>query len=277
MAWTPGLDLETIRPGERKRGVGLLKRTLAKKLVRKGHAKVKADKALVRFLLPGSLLFNERTKRAVMVFQKRSGLAVDGVVGRSTWLALGFAEKDLMPEQLRGIPYPGGGVRPMDGNWVAIPLWNALVKARKSGLWFDQLNSGWRPDWYQKILWDAAVRRYGSEQAASKWVARPGSSKHRFSDQRGAVDVNGGETLAKHDAKTGLYRPMSWEPWHFQLTSAYKGKLLGRVNGEVADALRTAAEQRDAAAIPDGLDMDLVMAFVENELEELENDKGTPA
>ncbi len=286
MSWTPGLDLESLRYGQRKRGTGLLKRRLAERLVRKGTPKEAADRRLVRWLFPRSLYFNRATKTAVMVFQKRQRLKVDGVVGRSTWLALGFKESDLMPLQLRGIPYPGGGVRPMDGNWVAIPLWNAVAKVRKAGLWNGGLNSGWRPDWYQKLLWDAAVARYGSEQAASKWVARPGTSKHRFSNELGAVDVNDGDTLDAQKAKTGLFRPMSWEEWHFQLSAPYGGKLLGfggkagsipPIRGkddEARDAELAADEQRDSAEMPPGVDMDMINGFIENELENCEQDRG---
>ena len=68
----------------------------------------------------------------------------------------------------------------------------------------------------EKRLWDAAVKKYGSEQAASKWVARPGTSRHGRKGGQGAVDVSLGEQL---DASSDhLFRPMSWEPWHVQLS-----------------------------------------------------------
>lgn len=38
--------------------------------------------------------------------------------------------------------------------------------------------SGFRPVSYQKTLFERAVKRYGSEQKASRWVAPPGYSEH---------------------------------------------------------------------------------------------------
>lgn len=38
--------------------------------------------------------------------------------------------------------------------------------------------SGFRPISYQKTLFERAVKRYGSEQKASRWVAPPGYSEH---------------------------------------------------------------------------------------------------
>jgi D-alanyl-D-alanine carboxypeptidase len=38
--------------------------------------------------------------------------------------------------------------------------------------------SGFRPVSYQKSLFDRAVKRYGSEQKAARWVAPPGYSEH---------------------------------------------------------------------------------------------------
>lgn len=268
MSWSPGLDLDTLHPGRRKRGTGLLKRRLVKALVRKGTSHESADRALVRFLNPLSTLFNRRTRTAVMVFQKRNGLKVDGIVGRTTWLALGFAESDLMPLQLRGIPYPGGNVRPLDGNWIALPLWNILVAARKAGAWLGDVNSGWRPDWYQKILWDAAVKRYGSPTSAAKWVAPPGTSKHRFADERGAVDVTKGEPLLNR----GMYRPMSWESWHFQIRimSTFLDRALNRGQHPELALGPSIPEAEPDVTVPDGVDMDMVLAYVEYDLDECE-------
>jgi hypothetical protein len=172
--------------------------------------------------LAGSINQRSRTYgrsavRAVKVYQHDKQLQPDGVVGARTWHALGFKEQvvDTHPPALNGIPYEPGLIA-IDGRWVDKPLGEQLLAARKAGRWRGVVNSGYRPPWYQKRLWDAAVRKYGSEQAASKWVARPGTSRHGRKGGQGAVDVTLGEQL---DASSGsLYRPMSWEPWHVQLT-----------------------------------------------------------
>ena len=75
--------------------------------------------------------------------------------------------------------------------------------------------SGFRSTEEQQSLWDEAVSRYGSEDAAAQWVARPGYSNH---NKGTAVDLGGDLEMAAQLAKQfGLWNPMSWEPWHFEL------------------------------------------------------------
>lgn len=92
--------------------------------------------------------------------------------------------------------------------------------------------SAFRPIERQRALFAAAVRKYGSEAKARKWVAPPGKSRHGpVLDGCGmAVDlkVNGvravsGQWPADIEAKVntiaarhGLYSPMGWEDWHFE-------------------------------------------------------------
>ena len=72
--------------------------------------------------------------------------------------------------------------------------------------------SGWRSIEHQQRLWDAAVKKYGSEAAARKWVAPPGKSKHNL----GVADDLGGDLDWAHQnaARYGIWFPMSWEKWH---------------------------------------------------------------
>jgi D-alanyl-D-alanine carboxypeptidase/Putative Flp pilus-assembly TadE/G-like len=70
----------------------------------------------------------------------------------------------------------------------------------------------------QTELWHEALEKYGDPEIADDWVARPGTSNH----ERGiAVDLGGDIELAV-DLVTRLglplWRPMSWEPWHFELS-----------------------------------------------------------
>jgi LAS superfamily LD-carboxypeptidase LdcB len=89
--------------------------------------------------------------------------------------------------------------------------------------------SGYRSVERQRELWNDAVRRYGSEAAASRWVARPGSSQHNHGN---AADLTwNGESLAQapawvvnwlhtHAAEYGLVFPLSNENWHVELIGA---------------------------------------------------------
>jgi hypothetical protein len=78
--------------------------------------------------------------------------------------------------------------------------------------------SGYRSPARQAVLYDAAVRKYGSPEAARKWVAPPGSSQHGF---RNAVDLHYANDAARewahaHAGDYGLTFPMSWENWHIE-------------------------------------------------------------
>jgi hypothetical protein len=83
--------------------------------------------------------------------------------------------------------------------------------------------SGFRSHERQAQLWDEAVRRYGSAEAADDWVAPPGRSMH----ERGlAVDLGGdlGRALELiEELGLPLHRPLANEPWHFELLGSRPG------------------------------------------------------
>ena len=79
------------------------------------------------------------------------------------------------------------------------------------------VDSGWRSEEYQAHLRREAVRKYGSEQEAARWVASPDTSAHVSGD---AVDVgpsNAAAWLAQHGAAYGLCQIYANEPWHYEL------------------------------------------------------------
>jgi hypothetical protein len=92
-----------------------------------------------------------------------------------------------------------------------------LISASNGRVW---LVSGYRDHLRQYQLWVAALQRYGSPEAADNWVAPPGSSMH----ERGlAVDLGGDLNLAVQliqEFGLPMWRPMSWEPWHFELVGS---------------------------------------------------------
>lgn len=96
--------------------------------------------------------------------------------------------------------------------------------------------SGYRSPERQAQLWEAAKIKYGSEDAARKWVAPPGRSKHNEGD---AADLSfdGAGTTSKltpagkaaqewahaNAAKYGLSFPLANEPWHVEAAGARGG------------------------------------------------------
>ena len=115
---------------------------------------------------------------------------------------------------------------------LAAAALSALVsEARAAGLAEPLLlpTSGYRPGARQKQLFDAAVKRYGSANAAKKWVAPPGGSAHQSGR---AIDLYlGGRNdsanvatlrklpaykwLAANAERFGFY-PYEREPWHWE-------------------------------------------------------------
>ena len=92
-----------------------------------------------------------------------------------------------------------------------------------------QVYSAYRSPERQAELYEGALARYGSPEAARKWVAPPGRSQHN----RGrAVDLKfGGVRLDQAEPRVrdwvrsnaprfGLAVPMDWEPWQVELAGA---------------------------------------------------------
>ncbi len=96
-----------------------------------------------------------------------------------------------------------------------IKLARFLAKAPDGGI---KIQSGYRSPEHQKRLYDDAVRKYGSPEAARKWVAPPGKSKHNTGN---AADLHYATPAMKkwaHEnaSKFGLNFRMSHEPWHIE-------------------------------------------------------------
>lgn len=92
------------------------------------------------------------------------------------------------------------------------------------------VHSAYRPSSLQARLFKKAVERYGSESAARKWVAPPGSSAHQSGraldlDLDGGTIGSGGVSRMRKSAayawlianagRFGFY-PYGAEPWHWE-------------------------------------------------------------
>jgi LAS superfamily LD-carboxypeptidase LdcB len=95
-------------------------------------------------------------------------------------------------------------------------LREAATDAAHDGVEFF-VDSGWRSPEYQEQLLHEAVAKYGSEEAAARWVATPNTSPHVSGD---AVDIgpaNATPWLSAHGAEYGLCQIYGNEPWHYEL------------------------------------------------------------
>jgi len=96
-------------------------------------------------------------------------------------------------------------------------LGQALAAAEEDGLEL-RVASGWRSKAYQAWLLRDAVRTYGSEAEAARWVGTPDTSLHVKGQ---AVDIgpyDAADWLNRHGAQFGLCRTYDNEAWHFELS-----------------------------------------------------------
>jgi D-alanyl-D-alanine carboxypeptidase len=112
-----------------------------------------------------------------------------------------------------GTPSPiAAGLHPLLAEAVG-----RLVAAAGGRVW---VVSGYRSYAHQYQLWISALRRYRDPEVADNWVAHPGNSMHEHGL---AVDLGGDLRLAAkliNELQLPLWRPMNWEPWHFELVGS---------------------------------------------------------
>jgi D-alanyl-D-alanine carboxypeptidase len=95
-------------------------------------------------------------------------------------------------------------------------LRRAATDAAHDGVEFV-VNSGWRSRAYEDQLRREAIVKYGSEEAAARWVATGSTSAHVSGD---AVDIGpsgAAAWLSEHGAAYGLCQIYRNEPWHYEL------------------------------------------------------------
>lgn len=128
----------------------------------------------------------------------------------------------------------------------AANAWNVLVaEASITGVKLIPI-SGFRSIAYQEILFQSAVVKHGSEEAAARWVARPGFSEHHTGlaldvgdEDHPAYDVempfeetrafewlkdNAGRFGFELSFPRGNLSGISYEPWHWRYVGSAEAK-----------------------------------------------------
>lgn len=123
-------------------------------------------------------------------------------------------------------PYARGGAaaRPDSFSGMADPFQQALMQLLQNAPEDVKLGitSGYRSPETQQRLWDEALAKYGSPEAARKWVAPPGKSQHNHGH---AADLKylspaAQDWVHQNAGQYGLAFPLSNEPWHVELATA---------------------------------------------------------
>ena len=110
-----------------------------------------------------------------------------------------------------GIP----GVARLDSDLLGA-LRRAAAGAAGDGVRFS-VDSGWRSPAYQARLLREAVAKYGSIEAARRWVATPEASAHVSGDAIDIGSAGAAAWLSEHGAAYGLCQIYGNEPWHYEL------------------------------------------------------------
>jgi len=128
---------------------------------------------------------------------------------------------------------------------AAAALQNLIFQARADAVGIVPI-SGFRTIAYQETLFQKATAKYGSEAAAARWVARPGSSEHHTglaidlgdenepaSDVEASFEKTGAfdwlqENAARFEFEMS-YPPnnshgINYEPWHWRFIGAPDAK-----------------------------------------------------
>ena len=103
----------------------------------------------------------------------------------------------------------------------------ALIQAAPGG--GLQVYSGYRSPERQSQLYKAAIQKYGSPEAARKWVAPPGRSRHNHGTAAdlkfASPDVQ--KWVHANAPNYGLHFRMGHEPWHIEPMPGWKGQATG--------------------------------------------------
>ncbi|MFA5897853.1 MAG: D-alanyl-D-alanine carboxypeptidase family protein [Hyphomicrobium sp.] len=85
-----------------------------------------------------------------------------------------------------------------------------------------RIGSGFRSPQRQAELWDQALKKYGSPEAARKWVAPPGRSQHNHGNASDLkyLDPSAQKWAHENAARYGLAFPLANENWHIEMANA---------------------------------------------------------
>ena len=160
-------------------------------------------------------------------------------------------------------PYAVGGAQARSDSFTrldpnfATGVYGLTQAAHAAGIPL-QITSAYRSPELQAQLYASALERYGSPQAARRWVAPPGRSQHNYGT---AVDfaLNGSllrdadspaaQFIRNNAAQYGLSVPMSWEPWQVEPVGSRDGS---RPQAAMTTSNATALSPGNATALSPG-------------------------
>jgi D-alanyl-D-alanine carboxypeptidase len=126
----------------------------------------------------------------------------------------------------------GQALTPFDTDHVALrnldpallqAVQQAARDARKDGIEL-LVTSGWRSKEEQQRLLDEAVDKYGSLEAARRFVSTPEESTHVSGTGVDIGPTDADDWLIRHGSRYGLCQTYANEMWHFELMTTPGGR-----------------------------------------------------
>lgn len=160
---------------------------------------------------PGPIdgIFGPLTHAAVVAYQKKKGLAVDGIVGKQTWGSMGHTVAASSGSA------SAGGLVTRSGKQISAKIadqYDRMVAAAKADGVDLRITSGYRSRAEQEHLY--ALYKAGKGNIAAK----PGTSNHETGTAIDFANTPGAYAWLKKNApKFGLHN-FPPEPWHYSLT-----------------------------------------------------------
>ncbi|QQG38182.1 MAG: M15 family metallopeptidase [Candidatus Kaiserbacteria bacterium] len=112
------------------------------------------------------------------------------------------------------------------------------------------INSAYRSNATQAVLWQRALAKYGSAEIARKWVAPPGGSNHNKGLAADLCNMPDDGIPQQAAARVGLTFRLGNEPWHIEPSGAVAGEI---ASGGAAPGLSLSPSSGISGALREGL------------------------
>lgn len=162
-------------------------------------------------------------------------MGAQAAVGRVDPLTFGWSKYAVGGAAARSDSFTG--LDPEYASRVATMLSAADSELGEGAL---KITSAYRSPEKQAELYAAAIKKYGSEAAARKWVAPPGKSRHNSGTAVDFAGADGGllrnansreaQWIKQNAARFGLSVPMDWEPWQVEMAGSRGGSVSPAIN-----------------------------------------------
>lgn len=132
------------------------------------------------------------------------------------------AEDGVLPDNASPLDTSLPGISKLDPKLLHA-VQEAAKAAEESGISIH-VTTGWRSKEYQRELMKKAIKKYGSEEKARKYVSSPEDSHHVTGNAVDLGPTDADDWVNRKGARFGLCQTLANEMWHFELATTPGGK-----------------------------------------------------